>query len=100
MVLDSLCCLVLGLLLSRLLHFTVTQSLGVLGRFFKRGKLLEGVEITTSALPTPLILLNQPNGGADFEVVSRWIQSNLLYRLCRIETFHEIEIDLCFLLVH
>ena len=32
-VLDSLCCLILGLLLSWLLHFTVTQSLGVLGRF-------------------------------------------------------------------
>ena len=80
-VLDCLCCLVLGLLLSWLLHFTVTQSLGVLGRFLQRIELLEGVKVTTTALPTSLILLNQSDGGTNLKVVSRWIQRDLLNRL-------------------
>ena len=90
----------LSLLLGRRHHLAIVHTLSHVVRLQGGVDLLESVEVTTATLSTSFVLLDQPNGLHDVQIVEvERVVGCLFDGLRSLETLHQNVVDLCFFFV-
>ena len=90
----------LGLLLGRCHHLSIVHTLSHVVCLQGGVDLLQSVKVTTATLSTSFVLLDQPNGLHDVQIVEvECVVGCFFDSLCSLEALHENVVDLCLFLI-